>query len=209
MLHNRAIVGGFGVLVVLLLVAVVLVVVGEGGADIDTLSASRTEVPNGVSTVTATRGLAGRVNITATVRRGPGSSYTPMGTIPRASVVSVIGRSDDDLWLQIVYPRGSRLLGWVQTAWVNVEGDIGELNVAGAGEGPSVAVPTGSVPVVTEPPIAPLAPSATPAEPPTPSMEPATRTPRPTRTTIPSVTPRTSPTPTTEEPGTATPEAGQ
>ena len=182
-LRNRFILAGLGVLVVLLLVAIVLFAVGgEDGNDTSGVAAQATN-DGGVTTPVLGPGLPGQLRTTTTMRNGPGSTYAILGTIPRDSVVTVVGRNQDDTWLQVLYPPGTQLRGWVRASLIDVNGDVSELVIAGPGELPDIPVPTYAGPVFT--------PVAT-----EPGSEfEATRTPRPTFTPVPTWTPRPTRTP--------------
>lgn len=198
-LQNRLILSGFAAVVVLALITIVLVTIGNGDGDPNPRSLAGGGTPEASPTALPGGGLVGEVRTTTTIRSGPGSSYDILGTVPRGALVSVVGRDEDQAWLQVSYPPGSELLGWVSIAFIEVSGDISQLVVAEAGEPPSIVIPTSIVtesptelPTVTEP----LAPTETP------SPEPE-RTPPPTETSLPTVTPEatsTSPPPATETP---------
>jgi uncharacterized protein YraI len=193
-LRNRFILGGLAIVVVLLLIAVVLVVVGSGDGGPGPRSVSGATTPDSESTALPRRGLIGHVRTTATMRNGPGRTYAILGTIRRGARVSVVGRNADETWLQITYPAGSQLRGWVDAGFIEVTGDISQLAIAGPGAGPSVLVPTGAVPTVGEPvvpsPTQPLA-AATATPSPSPTAAPA---PSPTLTPAPTATPQPAPT---------------
>jgi len=145
LLNNRAILSGLGLVIVLLLIAIVLVSIGHGNQDthravvtLSTPAANSTALPRG--------SLSGHMVRTASVRNGPDATYALLGTIPKGAAIAVIGRNGDESWLQIRYPPGSSLLGWVDAQFLETTGDISQLAVAGPGPGPSVPIPTGSAP---------------------------------------------------------------
>lgn len=183
LLNNRFILGGLGVVVVLLLTAIVLVAIGQG--DSAKGNAPNVSVPPGDKTPSRPiGGLAGTTKTTASYRNGPGPTYVILGTIPRGATVAVVGRNEDDSWLQVRYPPSSTLKGWVDAKLLDVEGDVTVLAIAGPGPVASADityVPTAAIyePVGT--------PTAEPAEP--------TRITRPTGTPTsrPSVTPYRTP----------------
>jgi uncharacterized protein YraI len=203
-LRNRFILAGLGLLVVLLLVAIVLFAVG-GEDENGTSGVAPQPTSDGVTTPVLGPGLPGQLRTTTTMRNGPGSTYAILGTIPRDSVVTVVGRNEDDTWLQVLYPPGTQLRGWVRASLIDVNGDVSELVIAGPGEQPDVPVPTfaGPVftPVATEPgsefePTRTRRPTFTPVP---------TWTPRPTRTPPPTSTPGPVPTTANEPPDGVTP----
>lgn len=150
-LRNRFILGGIGVIVVLFLAAIVLVAVGGGGEDdIEGRFASGTEVP-GDSKAGSVSGLSGEARTTTTMRNGPGATYAILGTIPSGAVVPIVGRNADEAWLQVTYPAGSQLRGWVPAGSLSVSGDISLLAIEGPGESPSAFVPTSPAPIIVDP----------------------------------------------------------
>lgn len=202
-LQNRLILSGLAALVVLALITIVLVTIGSGDGDPNPRSLAGSGTPEASPTALPGGGLVGEVRTTTTIRSGPGSSYDILGTIPRGALVSVVGRDENQAWLQVSYPPGSELLGWVSIAFIKVSGDISQLAVAEAGEPPSIVIPTSIVtitetptesPTVTEPPAATETPSPQPKE-----------TVPPTETSLPTVTPEATSTP--PPPATETPTA--
>ena len=137
-------------MVVLLLITVVLVAVDGSDDDLGRSIASGTEVP-GESTTASVRGLSGRVQTTTTMRNGPGATYAILGTIPSGAVVSIVGRNEDEAWLQVTYPAGSQLRGWVPARSLNVSGDVSRLAIAGPGESPGALAPTSVAPIIVVP----------------------------------------------------------
>jgi uncharacterized protein YraI len=195
LLHNRFILSALSVVAVLLLTAIVLVVIGQGSGDTtgDTSSNGGVLSGRGKTPVRPVGGLAGTTKTTATFRNGPGPTYVVLGTIPRGAVLAVIGRNKDQSWLQVRYPPNSTLKGWVDAQFLDVDGDLTTLVIAGPGPVPSVAVTFVPTFVATQP----SATETTEAEPG------VTRTARPVRTPTarptrpPTRTPRqfTTPTP--------------
>ncbi len=148
-LNNRFVIGGLSLVVVLLLVAIVLVVFGSGDGEPQVLLVAGAGTPTAEPTAKPGTPLIGRILTTASTHNGPATSYAILGTIPNGAVVSIIGRNEDETWLQVIYPPGSQLRGWVNASFVEVTGDISQLVVAGPGSGPSVIVPTQVIPTVT------------------------------------------------------------
>jgi len=192
LLQNRFILFGLGTVVVLLLLTVVLVVVGDGD-DGKTPSAIRPTTPGRDATdVPPLVGLPGRLLSTVTMRNGPDSTYAILGTISKGARLAVVGRNEDATWLQVIYPPGRQLRGWVNATALQVDGDVATLVIAGPGSGPQVPIPTSFgfiTPVLpTEPATTPLGGGATA------TGERPTRTPRPIVTEgAPTRTPRSTP----------------
>ena len=203
LLRNRFILGGIGVVVVLFLAAIVLVAVGGGDDDVGRSIASGTEVPDG-SRTNSISGLSGEMRTTTTMRNGPGATYAIIGTIPSGAVVSIVGRNADEAWLQVTYPAGSQLRGWVPAGSLKVSGDVSRLTIAGPGESPGALVPTSPAPIIVDP--GPLGTAPLPTDPPstTPIVTPAgTEAPTALPPVGPSATATTEP---TKPPPTLTPE---
>ena len=144
---------------------------------------------------------------TTTLRNGPGASFSPLGTVPRGARVPIIGRNADDTWLQVRYPPGSTIQGWIDVSFLEVTGDLADVIIAGPGSGPSIIVPT-SVPTDV-PTFVFEEPTDTPAVEPTDA--PATHTPEVTTTPLKSETrlpiETPAPTATPAQPPTETPAA--
>ncbi len=198
-LNNRLILSGLGLVVVLLLISIVLVSIGRGNTDthpilvtVRTPDASTTALPGG--------SLSGRVLTTVSVRRGPGATYDYVGTVPRGAAVAIVGRNGTTSWLQIPYPPGSPLRGWVDANFVEVTGDVSQLAIAGPGPTPFVSLPTASAPPTGVP--SAIEATSAPTQEQTPGV---TATPtsqaRPTPTEQPRPTPTEQPKPTATPPG--------
>ncbi|MCH8064906.1 MAG: SH3 domain-containing protein [Chloroflexi bacterium] len=179
LLRNRAILSGIASIVVLLLIVVVLFVFSRGKEEPVLRAVAAVPTANAETTAFPTSRLAGEAITTTTVRNGPNSSFLPLGTIPRGGRVPVVGRNEDESWLQVIFPADSLLRGWVDAAFLEVIGDISQLDVAGPGPVPSLIAPisTFRTPTPTQPPpVATEPPEPTPELVPTPTP-PATPTP--------------------------------
>lgn len=186
LLNNRFILAALSVVVVLLLTTVVLVAIGQGGADTGGSPPNAGVLPNGEKTpARPLGGLAGTTTATATYRNGPGPTYSVLGTIPRGAVVTVVGRNQDESWLQVRYPPNSNLRGWVDAKLLDVDGDVTKLAISGPGPLPQAEVTFIPTSLIYEPPATETL-----------ELEP-TRVTRPTRTPPrPTVTPYRPPPPT-------------
>ena len=195
-LRNRFILGGLAAVAVLLIIAVVLIALGGGDGDLDRPLAAGLSTPEELPTVANGSELVGRINNTVSLRNGPGVTYAILGTISGGTVVSVVGRSEDAGWLQIVPPSG--ITGWVLAAFVNVLGDVSQLAVGQPGKGPSVRIPTSVPRPVDETPITlSTPPPAAPTSPPPAALTatpPPAAAPTATPTALPPATPTTPPT---------------
>ncbi len=192
LLRNRAILGGIASIVVLLLIVVVLFVFSRGKEEPVVRAVAAVPTATAESTAFPTGRLTGEAITTTTVRNGPNSSFLPLGTIPHGGRVPVVGRNEDESWLQVIFPADSLLRGWVDAAFLEVTGDISRLDVAGPGPRPSLIAPTSAFrtptptqppPVATEPPeptpelLPTQTPPATPTPPEAPSPTPVPPTP--------------------------------
>ncbi len=179
LLRNRAILSGIASVVVLLLIVVVLFVFSRGKEEPVLRAVAAVPTATAETTAFPTSRLAGEAITTTTVRNGPNSSFLPLGTIPRGGRVPVVGRNEDESWLQVIFPADSLLRGWVDATFLDVTGDISQLDVAGPGPVPSLVAPTSAfrTPIPTQaPPVATEPPEPTPELLPT-QTPPATPTP--------------------------------
>jgi uncharacterized protein YraI len=56
------------------------------------------------------------------VRSGPGIGYDPLGLLNPQDVVTLTGKTDDEVWLQIEYAAGPDGKGWVAAGYVQASG---------------------------------------------------------------------------------------
>lgn len=195
LLRNRFILGGLGVLVVLFLVMIVLTVFSSGDGDTGRrVALGEDGTPEAESTAAPQSGLIGSVLTTTTMRIGPGSRYAVLSVIHKGARVPIVGRNEDETWLQVIHPPGSQIRGWVDASFIDVSGDLSGLAVAGPGSGPDVVVPTSEAPWVPYPTVgppteAPMPPTATPS----PSLPPPTATRRAPPTSTPPPPPTNTP----------------
>ncbi|HVU12244.1 MAG TPA: SH3 domain-containing protein, partial [Phototrophicaceae bacterium] len=59
------------------------------------------------------------------VRSGPGSAYVVLANAPRYTVFSLLGRTDDNMWVQVNYDG---TLGWVAAEFVDFQQGLGVFN---------------------------------------------------------------------------------
>ncbi len=140
-LHNRLIIGGISMLILLALTAVVLVVFSQGDGEPGT-GPRVGVIGDDARTPTPVENLTAIALTTTTLRNGPDASFSPLGTVPRGARLPVIGRNADDTWLQVRYPPGSTIQGWIDISFLDVVGDLTDVEIAGPGSGPSIIVPT-------------------------------------------------------------------
>lgn len=197
-LHNRLIIAGVSFLILLALTAVVLLVFSRGDGDPGT-GARVGILEDGDRTPTPVDLLTALALTTTTLRNGPGVGFSPLGTVPRGARVPIIGRNADDTWLQVLYPPGSTFQGWIEASFLEVTGDLIDVDIAGPGIGPSIIVPTSIATFVFEEPTdtpAPVVePTDEPAETPESTSRPVeTETPPPLETPAPTATQAPAPT---------------
>lgn len=149
--HNRLIIAGLSLLVLLALTVFVLFVFSRGDGDPGFANVSLPS-DDGAANPTPDVRLTAAALATTSLRNGPGTGYSPLGTVPRGARVPIVGRNEDDTWLQVTYPPGSPLKGWVDITFLDVTGDISQLKIAGPGAGPSLIVPTSLPTVVIDEP---------------------------------------------------------
>ena len=140
-LHNRLIIGGISMLILLALTAVVLLVFSQGDGEPGT-GPRVGVIGDDARTPTPGENLTAIALTTTTLRNGPNASFSPLGTVPRGARLPVIGRNADDTWLQVLYPPGSTIQGWIDITFLDVAGDLTDVEIAGPGSGPSIIVPT-------------------------------------------------------------------
>ncbi len=104
----------------------------------------------GISLVVVTSPAQATTPVTATitgsvliVRSGPGIGNALVGSLPRGAVVTVLGRDNAGIWLQVRTNQG--LVGWVSSLWVKLStGSVLDLPlVASSVTAQSTMAPTG------------------------------------------------------------------
>lgn len=65
------------------------------------------------------------------VRQGPGAQYSRVGMLKAGTTVDVVGRSQDNGWLQIPYPNATGR-GWVSAQFAGVSGNLSAVPVVSA-----------------------------------------------------------------------------
>lgn len=91
------------------------------------------------------------------VRAGPGTGYPVVGAGTAGQSSKIIGRNNDNSWVQVEYPGTSDGTGWVYSDLVQIDGDP---NIVGV-----VAVAPPPAPTATPEPTAPPEPEAPPPPP--------------------------------------------
>jgi hypothetical protein len=132
-LRNPLVLGGLAIVLAVAAAIVVAVVLSEGEKE-TVIVTPPLEMSTPGSTPTRTpvplEGITGRALSTLTVRAGPGSGYISLGTAPRDAELEVVGKNEEESWLEIAYPPRSRLTGWVAADGVELEGSLASLPVA-------------------------------------------------------------------------------
>ncbi|MDM8532014.1 SH3 domain-containing protein, partial [Anaerolineales bacterium HSG25] len=62
------------------------------------------------------------------VRSGPGTNYLPVGSASAGDSSAIIGRNDDNSWVQVEYPSEDGK-GWVYAQLIDIQGDISTLPI--------------------------------------------------------------------------------
>lgn len=144
-LRNPLVLGALAVLVAVAAAIGVAVVLSEDEPEtVIVVPPQETAAPGRTATRTPVPldGMRARALSTLTVRAGPGSGYISLGTVRRDAELQVVGRSEEENWLEISYPPGSRLLGWVIAEEVELEGSVTSLPVSAPESFVLPAVPT-------------------------------------------------------------------
>jgi hypothetical protein len=144
-LRNPLVLGALAVLLAVAAAIAVAVVLSEGEpGTVIVVPPKETAAPDGTATRTPVplEGVRGRALSTLTIRAGPGSGYISLGTVRRDAELEVVGRDEEEDWLEISYPPGSMLLGWVLAEEVELEGSLASLPVAAPESLVLPAVPT-------------------------------------------------------------------
>ena len=150
-LRNPVILGGLAVTAIALITVIVIVLLtgGSGGNGDATALVTKTPTPEQAA---SDGGLTGKATATINVRSGPSNNFEVLGVLRKGSSVSIVGKSEDASWLQVIYPPQSELHGWVAA---------GSLDVTGSLAAVAVATPD-SIPLATAPTDAPITAEATP-----------------------------------------------
>jgi uncharacterized protein YraI len=117
-------------------------------------TSSPTPAPTAPPSVTATPAVTGTLPISGTVsavvatgggalnvRGGPGTDYPILGKLEPGAQVTLLARSADGTWFEIVYPASSDGRGWLSGEFLQIQGAPDQLPVAQASPGPA-ATPT-------------------------------------------------------------------
>jgi hypothetical protein len=153
-LRNPLILGGLAIVLAVAAAVVIAVVFSEGGKEtVIVTPPPETSTPGSTPTQTPVplEGITGRALSTLTVRAGPGTGYISLGIAPRDAELEVVGKNEDESWLEISYPPRSRLSGWVMAEGVELEGSLASLPVATPESLVLPAVPTYPLGVFVEP----------------------------------------------------------
>jgi hypothetical protein len=144
-LRNPLVLGALAVLLAVAAAVAVAVVFSEGEPEtVIVVPPEQTTAPGRTATRTPVplEGTQARALSTLTVRAGPGSGYISLGIVPRDAELEVVGRNEEESWLEIAYPPRSRLMGWVIAEGVELEGSLAGLPVAAPESLVLPAVPT-------------------------------------------------------------------
>jgi hypothetical protein len=162
-LRSPIILGGLVVVIVALITVLAL-----GALSGDNGGGSATKTPGASSPKQTVSGdhLMGTAKSTVNVRSDPGNTSQALGVLRKGAEVEIAAKSEDGEWLQIVYPSGSNLRGWVLAESLDVGADLSTLSVATPEHIPVPVAPTS--PAITEAPTTPTPSELTPTPSPTP-----------------------------------------
>ena len=73
-------------------------------------------------------------------RQGPDKTFKSIISLPKNTILTMVGRNADNSWLQIQIP-GKTDLGWASKDFINVQGDVNSLPVVEATESASESKP--------------------------------------------------------------------
>lgn len=144
-LRNPLVLGALAVFLAVAAAIAVAVVLSEDEPDTVIIVPSQETAAPGITptrTPLPLEGVRARALSTLTVRAGPGTGYISLGVVRRDAELQVVGKSEEDNWLEISYPPGSRLMGWVMAEGVELEGSLASLPVAAPESLVLPAVPT-------------------------------------------------------------------
>ena len=117
MLRNPYVLAALAVAAAIILAVIVVIVLGSGGNDGlgggVTVSRSPTPQPGELP------GVQAKVIAIAAIREGPGLEFFELGLLRNGQDVSVVGRTEDASWYQIIF-AGSDLTGWVPDSALRV-----------------------------------------------------------------------------------------
>jgi hypothetical protein len=150
MLRNPYVLAGLAVAIAIVAAVFVVVLFGSGG---DSGGGFNGVISN--DSQTPQPGDDGRIKARAVavtaVREGPGRDYFEIGLVRTGNEVSLVGRTADSTWYEIIYP-GSNLAGWVPASSLKLP-DNAETLVKVATftpiPKPSVVQPTATLPTAT------------------------------------------------------------
>ena len=133
LLRNPLVLGGLAIVLAVVAAIVVAVLLSDGGGETVTVTPSpQTSTPGSTATRTpvSLEGMTGRALSTLTVRAGPSTGYISLGIAARGAELEVVGKNEEESWLEISYPPRSQLMGWVAADGVDLEGSLASLPVA-------------------------------------------------------------------------------
>jgi hypothetical protein len=110
------------------------------------------------------------------LRQTPGTAGFIVAFLPAGTILDLVGRTADNVWLQVVTDEGQR--GWVMTQFVDVFINLDSLPVTGTAVDASPTPPPTGQPAAGPPP--PTHVAAAPATQPPPTLLPPAATPTPT-----------------------------
>ncbi|MEQ8677879.1 MAG: SH3 domain-containing protein [Aggregatilineales bacterium] len=77
------------------------------------------------------QGISGSTRAIVNLRGGPGTNFDVISTVQAGQTVVFVGRNQSSTWLQTLVSGGT--MGWLSYTFVNVDGNVTNLPVVGAG----------------------------------------------------------------------------
>lgn len=90
---------------------------------------TETPTPTPTGSETPEGQLGGTATVNANVRAAADENSERIGGLTVGDEVEVVGRRDDNEWLEIIFPLGSNDTGWVFAEYITVDGNIDDLPV--------------------------------------------------------------------------------
>lgn len=101
----------------------------ETATETPTGTETETETPTPTESETPEGVLNGTATVNANVRAAPDEGSERLGGLTIGDEVEVVGRRDDNEWLEIIFPLGSNNTGWVFAEFITLDGDIDDLPI--------------------------------------------------------------------------------
>ncbi len=130
------------------------ITVPQGKDKIPVISGAATPTPENGTPAAGTAGasVTGTVIQQVNVRKGPGTTFDPVGTLNPDDTVSLIGKDPSGDWYQITYASAPDGKGWVAASFIQATGTENLPIVGAAGTVIGTGTPVAVAPVLTPTP---------------------------------------------------------